>query len=219
MNEYRTEKEQLELFREWWRENGWYLVGGVAFAALGYLGWNQYQAREQALAEEAADLYIGLQQAVEDDSQDAERILELLRTEHSDSPYTHHGGLLMARDLLITDPERATEELRRVMTTSSDDELALIARVRLARVLAYREAYDEAMDVLSSGEPGRFAARINEILGDIHVALGETDAAREAYERALTEPGFENLDRNFVLMKLNDLEPSRTASTGQEGGE
>ena len=46
MNEYRTEKEQLELFREWWREYGWYLVGGVAFAALGYFGWNQYQARE-----------------------------------------------------------------------------------------------------------------------------------------------------------------------------
>ena len=52
MNEFLSEREQLEVFRQWWRENGWYLVGGAGVALLGYFGWNQYQAREQAVAEQ-----------------------------------------------------------------------------------------------------------------------------------------------------------------------
>lgn len=216
MDEFLSEKEQVEQLRRWWQEYGWYLVGGMAVSAAGYFGWNEYQAREQALAENAASLYITLQAAVEDDSQDADQILEQLRTEYADSPYTDQAGLLMARDYLISDPVRATEELRRVMESSSDEELALIARLRLARVLAYREAYGEAMDILAISEPGQFEARISEIKGDIHVALGETDAAREAYEVALTGLGSQGLDRNFVQMKLNDLGAVQTSAPVQD---
>ena len=53
--------------------------------------------------------------------------------------------------------------------------------------------------------PGQFAGRIAEIRGDIHVALGETDAARTAYLEAMVTPGAELLDRNFLQMKLADL--------------
>ncbi len=216
MNEYLTEREQLELFREWWREYGWYLVGGAAFAVLGYFGWNQYLAREQSVAEQAAALYLELQQAVDDDSPEADRILAELHADHPDSPYAHQGSLLIARDVLISDPARATEELRRVMTTSSDAELAMVARLRLARVLAWRESYDEALALLEVAEPGQFAARISEIEGDIHVDLGDETAARAAYERALAEPGWETLDRNLLSIKLNDLEPVQTVSAAGE---
>lgn len=219
MNEYLTEREQLEVFRQWWRDYGWYLVGGAGMALLGYFGWNQYQAREQALNEEAAALYIELQQAVEDDSPESDRILAELKGEFPDSPYAQQGSLLMARELLISDPQRATEELRRVMTTSGDPELAMVARLRLARVLAYRESWDDALAVLQVAEPGQFAARIGEIEGDIHFARGDADAARAAYERALSDPGWENLDRNLLTMKLNDLDTAQTASAAGEGGE
>ena len=219
MNEYLTEREQLEVFRQWWRDYGWYLVGGAGMALLGYFGWNQYQAREQALNEEAAALYIELQQAVEDDSPESDRILAELKGEFPDSPYAQQGSLLMARELLISDPQRATEELRRVMATSGDPELAMVARLRLARVLAYRESWDDALAVLQVAEPGQFAARIGEIEGDIHFARGDADAARAAYERALSDPGWENLDRNLLTMKLNDLDTVQTVSAVGEEGE
>ena len=54
-------------------------------------------------------------------------------------------------------------------------------------------------------EAGQFAGRIAEIRGDIHVALGETDAARTAYLEAMVAPGAELLDRGFLQMKLSDL--------------
>jgi hypothetical protein len=88
----------------------------------------------------------------------------------------------------------------------------MVARLRLARVLAYRDRAQEALAILDVPEPGQFAGRIAEIKGDIHVALGETDAARTAYLEAMVAPGAELLDRGFLQMKLSDLPGSAAAS-------
>jgi hypothetical protein len=88
----------------------------------------------------------------------------------------------------------------------------MIARLRLARVLAYRDRGREALELLNVPEPGQFAGRIAEIRGDIHAALGETEAARTAYLEAMVAPGAELLDRGFLQMKLSDLPGSAQVS-------
>ena len=118
--------------------------------------------------------------------------------------------MLVASAEVVTAPDSAAEKLRFTMEQSDDPELAMVARLRLARVLAYREQYQEALALLNVPEPGQFAGRIAEIKGDIHVALGETDAARTAYLEAMVTPGAELLDRGFLQMKLADL-PARAA--------
>jgi predicted negative regulator of RcsB-dependent stress response len=214
VDEYSSEKEQIEQIRHWWRENGWFLVGGAAVGALLLFGWNQYQAYLDRQAEQAAALYQSLKEAVDGDSSaEATALLARLRAEYPTSSYADQGGLLLARMLLITSPELAVEELRYVMDNTDERELALIARLRLARVLAYRQQYDEALQVVEVDDPGQFAGRLNEVKGDIHVALGQADAARTAYLTAMTAPGSEALDRNFLQMKLNDLPPSAAVTS------
>jgi predicted negative regulator of RcsB-dependent stress response len=126
------------------------------------------------------------------------------------SPYVDQARLLIARDNLIANPERTIAELAQVMNESRDPGLSMIARLRLARAQAYREQYDAALATLAVDDSGEFAARISEIRGDIQAARGEVDAARRSYTEALTGQGADSLDRNFLQMKLSDLQPTTT---------
>lgn len=218
MDEYLSEKEQIEQIRQWWQDYGWYLIGGIAVSALGYYGWNQYREAQNLKAEHAQELYAELVAAVDDDRPEIDELIARLRDEYPSSPYTDQAGLLIASHFLIQDSARSVAALRDVIAGTDDPDLAWIARLRLARVLEYREEYDEALDVLGAEEPGAFSAQVSAVRGDIHVARGEPDAARAAYLEALTGQGSETLDRNYLQMKLNDL-PSAAAGDGAPAAE
>jgi predicted negative regulator of RcsB-dependent stress response len=206
VDDYLSDKEQMERLRQWWRENGWFLLGGVAIGLLALYGYNQYFAYQDRQSEAAGALYASVKQAAEgNDTAVAETVFAQMRSEYPDSVYTHQAALLIASSAIVTAPDSAAEKLRYTMEQSSDAELAMVARLRLARVLTYREQYAEALALLDVPMPGQFAGRIAEIKGDIHVALGETDAARTAYLEALVTPGAELLDRGFLQMKIADL--------------
>ena len=85
---------------------------------------------------------------------------------------------------------------------------------RLARVLAYRNAPEAALEVLDRvGDGGEFAPLIAEVRGDIHAALGDAEAARAAYQAAIDNPGEPQLiDVALVEMKLADLGSAPTVA-------
>ncbi len=170
-----SEKEQVEQLRQWWRDNGWFLIGGAALGGLALLGWNQYWAyqatnygegRRGLRVHPAGDCGAQSRAGQHAAEADACRLIRARRTRTQ-------AGLAVARAELITDPQRATDDLRYTMEHSKDTELAMIARLRLARVLAYREQYPDALAILTVDKPGKFAGRINEVKGDIFVAAGQ----------------------------------------------
>ena len=203
MDENLTDNERVEQLKVWWRENGWFLIGGVALGALALFGWNQYQAYRDHRYEEAGVLY----QTVKDakDPVEANTVLQKMRSDFPRSAYTAQAGLLVASMLVVSAPEHATEELTYVMEHTKDPELAMVARLRLARVLAYREKYDDALKTLKVDKPGKFAGRLNEVRGDVEYERGNVEEARKAYLEAMVADGSELLDRNLLQMKLNDL--------------
>lgn len=212
MDDLLSEKEQVEQLRRWWRDNGWFLIGGAALGGLVLLGWNQYQAYQARTAEKAAALFQSVEQAVMDSKlDDATALLKQLRETYPSSAYTQQASLVVARAELITDPQRAADDLRYTMEHSQDAELATIARIRLARVLAYREQYADALALLSPDKAGKFAGRMNEVKGDIFAAQGKFEEARAAYLAAMVASGAEVLDRSFLQMKLADLPGNESA--------
>ena len=214
MDEFLSEKEQIEQIRDWWRENGWYLIGGLALGALILFGWNRFNSYEDAQGEAASELFVELRQAIEDDAPgDARSLLAQLRENYPGSPYTDQAGLVVA--VIRMDAGQmsgASDELRYVMEETSDPELSLIARLRLARVLAQQEEYDEALVTLDV-ESGGFSGRYSEVLGDIHVELGDLVSARAAYTAALITGESNLVDRNLVQMKLEELSSLNAAIT------
>jgi predicted negative regulator of RcsB-dependent stress response len=218
VDELLSEKEQVERLRQWWRDNGWFLIGGAALGGLALLGWNQYWAYQARTAEKAAAVYESLQQAIAAPNlEQASALLKQMRADYPNAAYTQQAGLAVARAELITDPQRAADDLRYTMEHSKDPELAMIARLRLARVLAYREQYGDALALLSVENPGKFAGRINEVKGDIFAAQGKFDEARAAYLAAMVASGAEVLDRSFLQMKLADLPGSPAATPPAQG--
>ncbi len=210
MDDLLSEKEQIEQLRSWWSDYGNYVLAGVVLGALALFGYNYYQSSRLESAYAASGSYDELADAVADGKVDeAETLSARIVSEYPESAYAAQARLAMAR--LYMDQSRdqdAADALKELVGSSADDKYRQVARLRLARILLYQEKADEVLTLL--GEPGAgdgaFAARYDEVRGDAHVALGDLDAAREAYRSALSEAGRDTtINQEFVQLKLLDL--------------
>ncbi len=207
MDELLSEREQIEKIRLWWKENGAFVIVGLALGIGGIAGWNYWQAYKLEQAEKAGATYAAMSAAVErGDSELALAELQTLESEFASSGYTDQGRLLMARLRVEQgDLAAAAELLRTLMDKSGDPELALVARLRLARVLIADGAGDEALEVLSLDRAGVFAPRFHELRGDVFAGRGEIEAAREEYTLALAAGSPDVVDTQVVQFKLDAL--------------
>jgi predicted negative regulator of RcsB-dependent stress response len=206
VDEFLSEKEQIAEIKQWFRENGPWLFGGVAIVLAGYFGYNQYGAWQDRTGEAAAAIYLEIRELVADDDRaGVDSKLAELAAEYPGSPYLDQARLLIAEDNLIRDPERSITELRAVVDRDGDPGLVDIARLRLARVLAWQERYDDALATLNVPEPGAFAARYSEVRGDIHAAMGNREAAASAYTDALLGGANGSVNTDFIQLKLSDV--------------
>ena len=212
MDDYLSEKEQLEQIRDWFREYGWYLFGGVVLGAALLFGRSQWDDYRGSQAETASAIFQQLRQAIADDA-DAEAVtyLEQLRAEYPSSPYTDQAGLVMVLMYLQNGSTRqAIETVQYTLENTNDEYLAMVARTRLARLLISAGRQDEAMTVLDEVEPGNFAARFSELRGDIYFSRGDNASARAAWQEALNSGQSELVDRALIQMKIDDLPPEVT---------
>jgi predicted negative regulator of RcsB-dependent stress response len=216
VSEYLSEKEQWEQIRTWVRENGPWVVAGVALAAAGLQGWRWWQGHLDERGTRASAAYTRMIDALEkgDRTQAFVRLGELER-DYPSSPYADQGKLLAARVYVEgKELDKAAHELETVMKTSRDHELALVARLRLARVEIAEGKPDEALTTLNAVEPGAFAARYHEVRGDAWYAKGDRAAALKEYRSAAGNPDLG--DAALLDLKIADLAadaPAVTAAT------
>jgi len=201
------EKEQIEEIRLWWRENRWYILGGLVISVAIVAGWRFWQEYRQEQSETASQKYEALLTRANAQNLDvAESAVQELQGEYAATPYAALASMkLAAARASAGDYAGAADALRWAMENTDDDELALAARARLVRVLLQLERPAEAMELLGAIEPGKFAALYGELRGDALLASGDRDGARAAYESALAalEDGLG--DRRLLQMKLDNL--------------
>jgi predicted negative regulator of RcsB-dependent stress response len=202
-----TDQQRAEQVRIWLRENGWYLLAGLALGLAGLFGWRQWSSYDAAHAEQASALYEELLGAIRvDRSSRAEEIAAQLAADFASTPYLDQARFAMARmKLERSQPEEAVKYLELVVKDSGSTEIATIARLRLARVLAQEEKYDDALKVLAVPKDSAFEQRFHDVRGDVYYAMGRLDEARAEYEAALK--GDESLggDQAYLRAKLAEL--------------
>ncbi|UCC14142.1 MAG: tetratricopeptide repeat protein [Gammaproteobacteria bacterium] len=207
MDDYLSEKEQIQAIKSWWKENGPFIIAGLVLGIAGLSGWNFWQNYKLERAEAAGAVYSDLVAAVDRFDLDlASASLEILESDYSSTPYLAQGRLMLAK-LHVAKGEfpAAADQLESVVDETGDPELEQVARVRLARTLLAAEESTRALEVLDLSRAGAFEPRFHEVRGDILRSRGETAAAIEEYTRALEGPQDGVIDRQAVQLKLDSL--------------
>jgi predicted negative regulator of RcsB-dependent stress response len=208
LEDYLSEKEQWERVVRWLRENGLWILAGVAVGAIAIYGWQWWNAHVDKVNGEASAKYEQLQLDLgKGDRTGALMMVTELQRDYASTPYVDQAHLAMARAYVdSSELDKAATELQAVSQHSKDKQLALVARVRLARVQIAQQKPDDALQTLDGVDPGAFIGLFHEVRGDAEFAKGNKPAALTEYRaaRAADETGGGG-DTSLLDLKISDL--------------
>jgi len=212
-----SEAEQMERAKGWLKTNGIWIIAGIAIGAGGLGGWNWYQDRRTAQAETASARYEELVDAfTRSDKVRGMTLLDQLNREYGWTPYASLGTLIAARvQVESNELDKAVVSLKSVMDNAKDDELRMVARLRLARVQAAQGKYDDALATLKVENTGEFAPRIADTRGDVLLAKGDRAGALKEYLAARASEDNGRIDFDLLDLKIRDLGGTPPATPGE----
>ncbi len=193
MTDLRTDEEQVELIKSWWKENGKTLLLSVIVVLGGWFGWNSWQTSQQQKAEAASELYSQLVDAVaqpaaqqtEEQKASAVALATELKTTYAGTAYADFGALFLARFAADAgDFAAAAAELQAVVNTSKADAVKYTAQARLAQVLIQQEKFDEALALVNTVPDPAYTVQFEDAKGDALYRKGDNAEARNAWIRA-----------------------------------
>ena len=204
MDTYVTDEQQAEKVKQWWSDNGRYLIAGVVMGLAILYGWNTWKDYRVNQARNASEIFATLEKAVDSkevkQAEDAEwTLLEKYRS----TAYAAMGELEIARLYVAeNDLTKAAEKLNWVIDHASLTEAQEIATLRLAQVLVDDGKAEAALSLMEQSLPASYVSLREEVRGDAYRAQGKVDAAREAYDRALLTAGG---NAEYLQLKRDDL--------------
>lgn len=210
VSELKTEEEQIEAFKSWWKKNGMMLVIAIAVAVGGYFGWQAWKTNQANYTSEASALYQNLVQASADLSDENNQktvtfIAKQLADDYGDTGYAMFGQLFLARvDAENGKYDEAIKALDDAITKTQDVSFIAVADLRAARLMLQKKDYTGAMARAEKVSEEEFTAQKQELMGDILIAQGKRDDARIAYQKANESLGV-GVNHPLLDIKLKDL--------------
>jgi len=202
-----NEAEQLEQVKGWFRENGLWIVAGIVIGLGGLGGFRWYEKHRITQAETASERYDAMIEAfTRNDRTRGLTLAEEINREYAWTPYAALATLVAARvHVEANELDKATASLKSVVDTAKDDEIKMIARMRLARVLSAQGKYDDALAALKVDDVGEFAPRFADVRGDVLLAKGDRDGALREYQAARATDKQGLVDVDLLDLKIRDL--------------
>lgn len=212
MAELRTEEEQVDAIKQWWKANGKSLIVGIVVALAVVLGWNAWQRHQENQSANASVTYqqlmaiAGSDQIDDNAREQAFSLADTLQDEHGGTLYGDLAGLLEAKVAVDGDDfERARQALNDVIDQTDRDYMQGLARIDLARLQIADDNGEAALETLDASLPQALEAQRLDIRGDALVALGRNDDARDAYRQAQSLAQDANQTLYGIELKLDDL--------------
>jgi len=217
VDENLTDEQQAELVKNWWRENGLYIAGGLILGIGGLFGWEAWQQSKAITAGEASIAFEEMAIAINQDRYNkAEEVHDLLTTEYASTPYADNAELALAMTRMQqNDAEGAIEVLQRLIDGGSDEALRKLAKLRLGRVQLHNGNLEAAADEAAYSGDDAFAPLFADLRGDIAYARGDLEGARIEYQTALEAAGPGFPQAGYVQVKLDSIAVSEPVAAAE----
>ncbi len=201
------EQEQLAAIKAWWKQYGNLVTWIIIVALVAYTAWTFWGNHQRKQAEQASQLYYEMQGAVQsNDNERAQRIASDMQEKFGSTAYASMTNLIAARIAYdFKDADVAQKRLKWIVDNGNGDGYKSIARLRLAGILLDGKKYDEAQAVLATKFPDAFASMAEDRRGDVYYAQDKLDAAKAAYQSALTKAEANDPGKVLIQLKLDDL--------------
>ncbi len=208
MDTYQTEDEQVEALKKWWEENGKSAIFGVVLGFMAIFGWREWKDYEVEQAAAASQLYQEMIIASRDEKAETvrEKAVDIVSS-YKSTGYAIFAKLCLAKVAVAEGKlEEAEEYLQWVLDNASQDSILHVVRLRLSDVLIAQNKLAEAKALLAkASKRGEFVASYLELEGDVLRLEGNTVAALDSYQKALTKAQESGQDVAILNMKLDDL--------------
>lgn len=202
MDVYKTEEEQVQAIKQWWKENAFSLIAGIVIGGVILAGYKYWTETKQNQAQRASVIY----SVVLSSGNDKTNNTEVLKADYSSTPYAALAALLLAKDnVLANEVEKAITQLKWVADNNHDSGIQHIAQQRLARLYLSQNNIESAEALIKGVKMDGFASTYNEIRGDINLSKKLPAQAKEYYRLALDSLAQGDKRYDIIKMKLDDL--------------
>ncbi len=207
MDRYVTEEEHVEALKAWWKENGKAVIAGAILGLLGLMGWRYWQGSIKVQAEQASTAFQQLLSQVADNKKEAaEQQTKQILDQFEKSPYAAFAALMLAKIAVDkNDLAQAKTHLQWALAHSTEPEIKRVARLRLVRLLLAQGNTDQAQSLLDEKDNMASLPSYHELKGDLLLAQGKLEEARNAYLQALALGGTTGEQSSVLQMKLDEL--------------
>lgn len=192
------EQEQLDEFKAWWNKHGKQVSSIVLLAVLAYAGWQGYHYWIKSKATAASNLYQTMLTTEPNKLEEIKTQANQLKSDYSVTPYAGRAAVFAAKNqYAANDAKGAAEELAWAIANAKESSVQAIAGLQLAGIHFENKDYAAAKKVLADIKDPGYAGLKDNMLGDVLLAEGKTQEAKQAFEVAL-----KNLDTQGRLFQL-----------------
>ncbi len=201
------EQEQLDSLKSWWKQNGKWLVTGLAVFLLAVGGWRGWQYWTAKQAAEASMLFERVMEAAaRDDTRAIKELTAQIMEHYPRTAYSAPAAWLAGRvNYDAGDLKSARAQFQFALDRARDPSLEQLARLRLAALLLEEKDYDGALRLLGQAHDPAYAGLYAQLKGDVLAAQDRKEEARAAYRLALEKLGEESPLKSIVEIKLDGL--------------
>jgi predicted negative regulator of RcsB-dependent stress response len=210
MEQYETDEQRGEAFKEWLMKNVPIIVLGIVIGLGGVYGYKYYMSTQLEAASKAGDVFYKILQATEQN--DIAKASELVKSIDDDKNASGYLGLSQLALSKLALSSHKTEQgitfLENLINSDADASLKALAQYRIARIYFDQNNDAKSLDILSKLTDSGFQGLRKELEGDIYLSQSKLDDAIIAFKAASVAGGATKLlpmKLESVGIKQNDV--------------